>query len=930
MDNLSFNLESESLSKNLKECLSELQKLTNFFNTFITSHQEEVKSYHRKSSVSNTQTSLIHPSILLSNLSGIYSFFKDYNDNIKDLMTKINNELINPLTEFSNEQTIIYKENVSKLKDINIKYNEYKDLLSFAKNNYYKISSEVKSKDLEIKYNPKYKCDKDKKDNIDLLIKDKMLAKLAEIEYKYELFRFNKNISEINNQYNNIIDKIKRAEKSRIYFIKASMDKYKNFIGIYTKYLNDFIVILENYVNDDICKKDEKYYMQEISKFINHTTNNRIPLEKFVSYNDYIAEKKEEEKKNNKDNFNYEITTENKKKEIINDEKEIKIFINNLINDMLKEEEVNQELMAKLFLILKFTKFDIDKIIIDCLLDLKISTSIKFQNLKNLNHLSRILSYITLKNSSLLEKNFELNFKIIFLSEKIFYQNKINNNKVYLSAVLSKNKYYRTKLFWKSIMELKLAHKLGDHIERLKKLILPEEKKKNIFSKIGSAMGITNNAHKNSLLAKSRILPLIKDYYELEESKVEIVDKMMVQEMQGIIRDSIPNFFKFNFPENDILDFLGDLSEEYKISNELYKFLIIYSNVSSHTIMKQLPDYENKNNSNNFNFANFKKKDPTDKRIKLLYNSIPYLSNKDFPNLLLCSKKYNSKLKKKIYAHILKQKDINNNIRLKIWQNILKIEEIKKKYDYKVVLINAHEPKVKTQIELDMSRTVTENEENKEINKAKVVDILYAVSMVNGDIKYCQGMNYIGKFLYEVFGEENAFYIFVGIFLHTEYSLVIGKDLDRLNIFFYVFKRMISLFEPELNSYLNSCGVDVNCFLISWCITLFTGSHHYLKEKEDNSRIILRIMDFFFLKGWKAMMAIGCAVLHSYENSLIKMGYEEMIQFLINDILKSDFFSSKNEDNIKNIMNNKLISKKLIKNIEDEFLLQSKLKGNKN
>ena len=346
--------------------------------------------------------------------------------------------------------------------------------------------------------------------------------------------------------------------------------------------------------------------------------------------------------------------------------------------------------------------------------------------------------------------------------------------------------------------------------------------------------------------------------------------------------------------------------------------------------MKQLPDYENKNNSNNFNLANFKKKDPTDKRIKLLYNTIPYLSSKDFPNLLLCSKKYNSKLKKKIYAHILKQKDININIRLKIWQNILKLEKIKKKYDYKVVLINAHEPKVKTQIELDMSRTVTENEENKEINKAKVVDILYAVSMVNGDIKYCQGMNYIGKFLYEVFGEENAFYIFVGIFLNTEYSLVIGKDLDRLNIFFYVFKRMISLFEPELNSYLNSCGIDVNCFLVSWCITLFTGSHHYFKEKEDNSNIILRIMDFFFLKGWKAMMEIGCAVLHSYENSLIKMGYEEMIQFLINDILKSDFFSSKNEDTIKNIMDNKRISKKMIKNIEDEFMLQSKLKGDKN
>ena len=52
---------------------------------------------------------------------------------------------------------------------------------------------------------------------------------------------------------------------------------------------------------------------------------------------------------------------------------------------------------------------------------------------------------------------------------------------MYLSAILSKNKYYRDKHFWRSIMELKLVHKLGDHIECLKKIVLPEEKKKNFY-----------------------------------------------------------------------------------------------------------------------------------------------------------------------------------------------------------------------------------------------------------------------------------------------------------------------------------------------------------------------------------------------------------------------------------------------------------------
>jgi hypothetical protein len=57
------------------------------------------------------------------------------------------------------------------------------------------------------------------------------------------------------------------------------------------------------------------------------------------------------------------------------------------------------------------------------------------------------------------------------------------------------------------------------------------------------------------------------------------------------------------------------------------------------------------------------------------------------------------------------------------------------------------------------------------------------------------------------------------------------------------------------------------------------------------------------------------------------MSYDDLMQFLINDILKSDFFSCKN-DNIKKMMNDIKISKKLIKNIEDEYTLEEKIKEN--
>ena len=185
-------------------------------------------------------------------------------------------------------------------------------------------------------------------------------------------------------------------------------------------------------------------------------------------------------------------------------------------------------------------------------------------------------------------------------------------------------------------------------------------------------------------------------------------------------------------------------------------------------------------------------------------------------------------------------------------------------------------------------------------------------------------MNFVVQFLYEIYGEEEAFYIFLAFFKNTEYNLIFAKELEELKILFYVFKRVISLLEPELSSYFNSNGVDVNFFISPWFITLFTGSHQHFKGENDNSRILIRILDNFIVSGLKSIMEVGCVALHSYENILMNKRYEEMMEFLINDLLRSDFFSKKNEEFIESFFTNK-ISKKLVKNIEEEFKQEQKL-----
>ena len=76
-------------------------------------------------------------------------------------------------------------------------------------------------------------------------------------------------------------------------------------------------------------------------------------------------------------------------------------------------------------------------------------------------------------------------------------------------------------------------------------------------------------------------------------------------------------------------------------------------------------------------------------------------------------------------------------------------------------------------------------------------------------------------------------------------------------------------------------------------------------------------------------MEVGCVLLHSYENVLMCKRYEDMMEFLINEMLRSDFFSKKNTEFVENFFNETKISKKLVKNIEEEFRQEQKLKEEK-
>ena len=941
-EEVNLSQEKQNLEDNYRESLKELRKISSFLKNYVKMYKVMGKIYEnndnekenpkdkekerekektkekdkeKEKEKENDRTKNIN-SILFSNINNIYESFDLLVKNSQNLVSSIDNDLVKPLDDFIQNQLNFYNKNLNKIISINNNYQTMKVPVYNSRNNYYKssyLSYQVDSNEID---NSIIRGENDLNSKRDNIIKRKMIAKNDEFIYKCENIKYNKNIEIANEEYDSLLDNVLNLENTKVYFVQSFLEKYKKYLSDYVQLINNFITDLDKFSNKDICEQETNVLTKLFSKYKNDmTTDNnklRIPKQEFISFQDFY------EKNEDKETLNKKLKAF--KKGYINPtlqmkESEFNNLIKEFINSLLQENDIGQENVVIIFELLNASTYEVGTKILNCLFEKVGMSSLIFLNLQNLEYLSNILGYITLHESSIFNGHFDLNFKIIFIAERIFYKKKTTNDKVYLNALLSKNRYYRTKQFWRNILELKLANKLEDHIKRFKNVV-KEKSKGGIFKKIFS------NNSKQSFLIKTRVFPLLKEYNLLDSEQVKLIDKMAIEEMQSIIRENIPIFANFNFPSEESLDLIAELTEEYKISKEIINFYVTYFNVSSYTIRKLIPN--EKDNTINI-YKQFKTLTGINKQLKLFKNIVPFLTFSDYNNLLLVSKLFHKKLSKTIYKYILKQKNLSMKIRLSIWENLLGIIPLKKKYNYREVLSNANEEKVKHEIELDVVRTTVGEVEDPQKAREEITNVLYAVSQLNGKIKYCQGMNFVVQFLYEIYGEEESFYIFLAFFKNTEYNLIFEKDLEELKILFYVFKRVISLLEPELSSYFKSNGIDVNFFVSPWFITLFTGSHQNFKGELDNSQILIRILDNFIVSGLKSIMEVGCVALHWYENILMSKRYEDMMQFLINDMLRSEFFSKKNTDFIENFFTETKISKKLVKNIEEEFAQEQKL-----
>ena len=877
----------------------------------------------------------IQKCIQSSSITIAYNEFKTssnlFLDKLKNTFDQLNTNLIEPFDKFLIELSNKNNEFLSDLSRLNSIVQQNKMNVEKSKNNYFNLSKETS--DLEQKLNKLKENDKIKDETLryqkDLFYKSQSNSINAELIYKKDLKKFNKCLVEGDEKYQTILDNLENEESSRLNYIITVMEDFSKIFKLSSTIEVEYGEKLKKIGKNIGVKRDLKIYNNALD--FKNENKIRFPIEEFLNYEIFKKSESKDKINNNLHFIQYQfgekiLGFENNKSldnieflQLINEdiktkdttlENNIEQLINNtkpLSNDALTYN-INQIELNKNNSIL-FMKYLSSYY--------KNNAFVEIKSLENIHHLSSLLSII-INNSISIKEILYLNFILIYIAEKTVYINPENTfNKCYLSKLISKNKLFSEKEFWNELLDMKISNITDFKVKN-------ELEKKNQTNETGVLFSIKNIFGGGKIKENKKIESEIV-YRQLYLKKLPIYTVEILDEY-------ILHFSNFNFDVTQSMELINEFSVKYKFDKLYVNYFLAKLNSNTFTIQNQNMNFENdkKVNYDNlfFNTDKLQKKKIYDIKLKSLLYSIKYMNIKELPNILPLNKMYNEKIKRFIYKNILlKYHDMSVENHIKIWKILLNFNQIKKKYDYNKIKKEIDQfPNLvisKEIIQLDVLRTYFKKDRHS--NREKTSNILRAACKETPSINYCQGMNYIVAFLLSITeNEEDTFYLFLSLLINTDYGSLFSDDLEKLKKFFYVFERLINIFLPELYSYFLDNNINVSYFISPWFITLFTDVYPHVSNLTE-PKIILRIWDLFLFNGWNSIIKIGISIIKHFENKLLTLTFETLLRFLINDIIKSDFFENENFDTLTYIILNFKIGAGLITNLENEYNIKKKI-----
>ena len=229
------------------------------------------------------------------------------------------------------------------------------------------------------------------------------------------------------------------------------------------------------------------------------------------------------------------------------------------------------------------------------------------------------------------------------------------------------------------------------------------------------------------------------------------------------------------------------------------------------------------------------------------------------------------------------------------------------------------------QIQKDIVRTIQTPISNIEEIKKSMYRILKALAIIDKEMSYVQGINFIVSFLLinSKRNEIDTFYIILAIFSKT-YNQNFGmrgfylENFPLIHVYIQIYENHCKKLFPKFIQHINKISLPMISWLSPWFQMIFINVFP--------NDIVLRIWDCFFIFGTSFLISFALSVTEIVQKSIIKITDLTQIQEylkLLNTEIKNNFLDKDKKINydIENLINNAVNKYNIdIKEIDEEII----------
>ncbi|KIM26961.1 hypothetical protein M408DRAFT_330328 [Serendipita vermifera MAFF 305830] len=163
------------------------------------------------------------------------------------------------------------------------------------------------------------------------------------------------------------------------------------------------------------------------------------------------------------------------------------------------------------------------------------------------------------------------------------------------------------------------------------------------------------------------------------------------------------------------------------------------------------------------------------------------------------------------------------------------------------------------------------------VGQESLFNVLKAYSLFDPECGYCQGLPFIVAPLLLVCPDEEAFCLLVRLMQSYELRLHFLPEMPGLQMRLFQFDRLIEEMLPVLHIHFLRQGVKSSMFCSQWFMTLF--AYRFPLD------LVFRIFDHVLATGVDAIFAFSVLLLQKNEQALLKLNFDQILEFLKSSLL---------------------------------------------